>query len=114
MRLFASKTRALSPTSNNKSNKGAQTAARRRFRPVVENLEDRCVLSLFLQGQVINDVTLAPQAGAIITLEDSSGNPILNGVTPITTVSDAAGNYRFDSTNTFGALVAGNTYRLLE
>ena len=56
MSLFARNTSALSTKNNNKRNKGAQTAARR-FRPLVENLEDRCVLSLFLQGQVINDVT---------------------------------------------------------
>src|SRR5690242_16032430 len=87
---------------------------RRRLALQFDLLEDRITPALFLQGQVLNDVTLTPLPNAVVTLEDSAGNPILHNGAPITTTTDAGGNYRFDDTNTFGALVAGATYRLVE
>src|SRR5205085_4651848 len=93
--------RTMCPQLSTKS-KNASARPVRRFIPHFDVLEDRVVPALFLQGQVINDVTLTPLPGATITLENSAGNPILNNGTPITTTTDANGNYLFNDTNTFG------------
>ena len=54
-----------------------------------------------------DDLGDSPLAGVTLALLDSDGNPVLVGGNPVTTTTDASGNYRFDN------LPPGN-YRVVE